>query len=179
MSGVVVWVTGLPASGKSSFARRLVAHLRAGGRAVVELDGDEVRERVFIGCGFDEASRGRFYEGLAQLAALLARQRLTVVVPATAHRRAWRRRARELAPAFVEVYLDVPSEVCEARDPRGLYRRARAGELACLPGVGAAYEVPEQPDVVASGGEDIDAVTVAAGRIEALESLGAAGHATR
>ena len=136
---------------------------------MVELDGDDVRDRVFTGCGYDEESRARFYEGLAQLAALVARQRLTVIVAATAHRRAWRRRARTLAPAFVEVFLDAPIEVCAARDPRGLYRKARAGEVSGLPGLDAPYEEPEFPDVVATGGEDAEALEAIVARLEALE----------
>lgn len=136
---------------------------------MVELDGDDVRDRVFTGCGYDEESRARFYEGLAQLAALVARQRLTVIVAATAHRRAWRRRARTLAPAFVEVFLDAPIEVCAARDPRGLYRKARAGEVSGLPGLDAPYGEPEFPDVVATGGEDADALEAIVARLEALE----------
>jgi adenylylsulfate kinase len=171
MSGVVVWLTGLPASGKSSLSHRVAARLRGAGACVVEFDGDELRERVFTGCGYDDESRARFYEGLAQLAGLLARQRLTVLVAATAHRRAWRRRARELAPAFVEVLLDVPADVCAARDPRGLYRRARAGEVSGFPGVGATYEEPEWPDVIASGGEDEVAVEAIVARVGAIEPV--------
>ncbi|MBM4360280.1 MAG: adenylyl-sulfate kinase [Deltaproteobacteria bacterium] len=171
MSGVVVWLTGLPASGKSSLFHRVAARLRSSGACVVELDGDELRERVFTGCGYDDESRARFYEGLAQLAALLARQRMVVLVAATAHRRAWRRRAREVSPSFVEVLLDVPPDVCAARDPRGLYRRAKAGEVVGLPGVGVPYDEPEWPDVIAGGGEDEAAIEAIVVRIRAIEPV--------
>jgi adenylylsulfate kinase len=169
MSGVVVWMTGLPASGKSSLARRVAARLRAGGRCVVELDGDELRERVFSGWSYDEDSRARFYEALAQLAAHIARQRVVVLVPATAHRRAWRKRARDLAPCFVEVHVATSAEVCAARDPRGLYRRARAGEVRDFPGVGVPYEAPEAPELVASGGEDADALEALLAKLEEVD----------
>ena len=98
---------------------------------------------------FDDASRVRFYEIVAQLAALLAGQGLVVLVPATAHRRALRARARALAPRFVEVYVTTALAECERRDPKGLYARARKGEALHLPGVGEPYELPESPDVVA------------------------------
>jgi adenylylsulfate kinase len=77
-----------------------------------------------------------------------------VLVPATAHRRSLRARARELAPRFVEVYVATGLGECERRDPKGLYARARKGEALHLPGVGEPYEAPEAPDVVAEGGMD-------------------------
>jgi adenylylsulfate kinase len=149
--GAVVWITGLPSSGKSVLARRIRDRLLAVGRVPAVLDGDELRALV-PSLLFDDLSRTRFYEIVAQLAALLARQGLVVLVPATAHRRSLRRRARELAPRFVEVHVTTPLDVCEHRDPKGLYARSRAGEVLHLPGVGEPYEPPESPDVVAEGG---------------------------
>ena len=89
--GVVVWLTGLPSSGKSTLARRVAATLRAAGRAVALLDGDEVRACLVPSPGYDDAGRGAFYATLARLAALLAHQGLVVLVPATAHRAEYRR----------------------------------------------------------------------------------------
>jgi adenylylsulfate kinase len=83
------------------------------------------------------------------------------VVAATAHRRAFRERVRARAPRFVEVFVDVPPETCAARDPKGLWARARAGQAPDLPGAGLAYERPLAPEVVARGGEDADAVAAA------------------
>jgi len=157
MGGAVVWFTGLPSSGKTTLAQRVRARLVDAGRVPAVLDGDELRALV-PSLLFDDASRTRFYEIVAQLAALLARQGLVVLVPATAHRRSLRRRARELAPRFVEVYVTTPLDECERRDPRGLYARARKGEALHLPGVGAPYEEPESPEVVAGGGHDDEAV---------------------
>jgi adenylylsulfate kinase len=154
LTGAVVWLTGLPSSGKSTLARRLRARLAAAGRPAVLLDGDEVRAALVPAPGYDDAGRDAFYETLARLAALLARQGQVALVAATAHRRAFRERARALAPRFVEVFVDVPEETCAARDPKGLWARARAGAAPDLPGAGPPYERPESPEVVASGGED-------------------------
>jgi adenylylsulfate kinase len=168
-SGIVIWVTGLPSSGKSSFGRRLTGSLGAIGVSACALDGDEVRSALTPALGYSDEERAAFYETLARLAALLARQGLCVVVPATAHRRAFRDRARELAPAFVEVWVDTPPEECARRDSKGLYARRAKGEATHLPGPGAEYEAPLEPDVIAHGGEDrraLEAVVrrVAAGR---------------
>ena len=166
MTGAVVWLTGLPASGKSTLARRLQARLAAAGRPAVLLDGDEVRAALVPAPGYDDAGRADFYETLARLAALLARQGQVALVAATAHRRAFRERARALAPRFVEVFLDVPERTCAARDPKGLWARARAGVAPDLPGAGPAYERPEAPEVVAAGGEDDRAVEAILARLQ-------------
>lgn len=157
MSGAIVWVTGLPSSGKSTLARRIAARLRAAGAAAVVLDGDQVRAALDPRPGYDAEARSRFYGTLAHLAALLARQGLVAVVAATAHRRAFRERARALAPRFVEVFVDVPLKICAARDSKGLYAAASRGAVTELPGVGSGFEPPSSPDVVASGGEDLEA----------------------
>jgi adenylylsulfate kinase len=149
--GAIAWFTGLPSSGKSTLARRVAAAL-GGGCAL--LDGDEVRAELFPDLGHAPPDRDRFYEALARLAALLARQGLVALVAATAHRRAHRDRARALAPRFVEVHVATPAAECARRDAKGLYARARAGAAPELPGAGVAYEPPERPEVVASGGED-------------------------
>jgi adenylylsulfate kinase len=152
--GAVVWITGLPSSGKSTLALRIADRLRAAGRPTAILDGDQVRASFDPRPGYDAEARSRFYGTLAHLAALLARQGLVAVVAATAHRRAFRERARALAPRFVEVFVDVPVETCAERDVKGLYAAARRGALTELPGAGSGYERPSTPDVVAGGGED-------------------------
>jgi adenylylsulfate kinase len=150
-AGEIVWMTGRPASGKSTLARRLASELRARQIACCLLDGDEVRHALVPAPGYDEAGRDAFYASLAGLAALLAGQGLVVVVAATAHRRAFRERARAAFPRFCEVYVDVPAAECAARDPKGLYRAGAAG----LPGTASTpYEPPLAPEVVATGGED-------------------------
>ncbi len=169
-SGAVAWVTGLPAAGKSTLARRLRDRLREEGRAAVVLDGDAVRAALVPRPGYDEAGRAAFYETLGNLALALAEEGLVAVVAATAHRRVFRDRVRARAPRFVEVFVDVPPEVCAARDPKGLWARARAGGAPDLPGSGTPYEPPLAPEVVAAGGEDAAAVAAA---IAALTGPGA------
>lgn len=154
-AGPIVWLTGLPSSGKSTLARAVAEALRARGAHVVVLDGDEVREALRPRPGYDDAARDAFYESLARLAALVATQGTTVLVPATANRRAFRERARALAPGgFVEVFVDTDLETCRARDAKGLYARAQQGGGGTLPGAGARYEPPLAADVVVRGGED-------------------------
>lgn len=159
--GAVVWVTGLPASGKSTFARRLRERLAALGRPAALLDGDAVRAALHPRPGYDPAARAAFYETLGDLALLLAGDGLVAVVAATANRRAFRDRVRARAPRFVEVHLAVAAETCAARDPKGLWARARAGAAPELPGAGREYEPPAAPEVVATGGEDDAAVDAA------------------
>jgi adenylylsulfate kinase len=157
VKGVVVWITGLPASGKSTLAARVHEALAGS----VLLDGDALR--ALFDLGYQPADRGRFYDILARLAALVAAQGLVVLVPATAHERRYRERARRLAPRFLEVFVRTPLAECRKRDPKGLYARDVPG----LPGLGVAYEEPTEPDVVAVGGRD----EAAARRILALVRL--------
>lgn len=153
-SGVVVWLTGLPSSGKSTLAVLLGRRLSEAGRRACVLDGDEVRKALVPAPGYTPEGRDAFYATLARLAAMLAGQGLVVLVPATAHRAVYRDEARRLAPAFLEVHVDVDAEECRRRDAKGLYAATAAGHAAGLPGADLAYERPVAPDVVARGGED-------------------------
>jgi adenylylsulfate kinase len=153
-AGVVVWFTGLPSSGKSTLARHALLTLRERAAPTVLLDGDDVRACLVPTPGYDEIERSDFYESLARLAALLARQGFVVLVPATAHRTIFRQRARLLAPRFVEVWVQTPAQDCAERDARGLWARARAGEAPALPGPGVVYEPPAAPELIADGGFD-------------------------
>lgn len=143
----IVWITGLPASGKTTLAAALVAALRADGSPALWLDGDDLRPHL-AGAGYDAADRERFYAALAHIALLGARGGTTVIISATAQRRAWRDGLRALAGRFIEVYVDADVATCAARDPKGLYRAAAAGVVVGLPGVGAPYEPPFTPEVV-------------------------------
>jgi len=155
--GAVVWVTGLPGSGKTTLARAISAALRARGAETAVLDGDELR--LALGeTEHDAAARDAFYARLAGIAARTARRGTIAIVAATANRRAHRDLARAAAPRFVEVYVATPLGACIARDPKGLYARARAGLAPSLPGVGAPYEPPLAPEVVAADGQDADAI---------------------
>jgi adenylylsulfate kinase len=168
VSGVVVWLTGLPSSGKSTLARRVRERLLAA-RVVAccILDGDEVRASMVPVPRYDPGSRDDFYATLARLAALLAHQGLIVIVPATANRRAYREGARALAPRFVEVHVDVPEGECARRDAKGLYAAAARGEAPEMPGSGVSYEPPLSPDIVARGGDDDLAADAIVARVAA------------
>jgi adenylylsulfate kinase len=161
--GAVVWLTGLPAAGKSTLAARLDGRLRAASVPAVVLDSDELREVLVPRPGHAPEARDAFYRTLAGLAALLARRGLVVVVAATAHRRVWRDHARALAPRYLEVHVATPVAECRARDPKGLY--GSPAVLAQLPGGGVAYEAPLHPDVVAQHGDDPHAVDAVLARL--------------
>jgi adenylylsulfate kinase len=157
-AGCVVWLTGRPSSGKSTLARAIFEKLRSRGRTACVLDGDSVRKVLVPAPGYSAEERQAFYATLANLAALLADQGLIVLVPATAHQRGYRERARSLAARFIEVYVDTAPEVATDRDSKGLYAGARAGEVKNLPGADVAYEPPRAADVHARGGKDQSAV---------------------
>jgi adenylylsulfate kinase len=172
-SGAVVWLTGPPSSGKTTIGRELVERLRAAGAPTCLLDGDEVRERLHPRPAYDEEARAGFYATLADLAALLESQGLVVVVAATAHRREYRDRARRVAGRFIEAHVRCDLDTCAARDPKGLYARARAGELDLLPGVSVPYEEPPAAEVTVEGKAPVAA---AAGEIAAaIRELGVRG----
>jgi len=147
VSVVVVWFTGLPASGKSTLAASVRLRLVEERVPCCLLDSDEIRRTLFPELGYAPDERDRFYERLGDLAVLLAAQGLIVLVAATAPRREYRDRVRRAAQGFLEVHLDVPGEECERRDPKGLYAKARRGEIARLPGAGSEYEPPVSPEL--------------------------------
>ena len=165
MSGLVVWITGRPSAGKSTFAQAALVALRAQGVPCCLLDGDAVRDSLVPRLGYTTEARQAFYETLANLAALLARQDLVVLVAATAQRRAFRERARAVAPAFAEVWVDTPLDECVRRDTKGLYAAVRNGTLRGVPGGDEAYEPPASPDVIAHGGADEAAVAALCAKV--------------
>jgi len=175
--GVVVWITGLPSAGKSKLARALLSSLKTSETPACLLDGDAVRAALPVPLGYSPAERALFYESLARLAALLARQDLVVLVAATAHRRAFRERARELAPAYLEVWVDTPVEECARRDSKGLYEAQGDGRVGDVPGRDTEYEPPRHPNVIAHGGMDADAMTAVLREVARLRA-GTAGAAS-
>jgi len=161
-AGTIVWLTGLPSSGKSTLAERVLEELVACGQAnVLVLDGDAVRAAIRPLHGYDEAGRDAFYETLARLAALLAARGPVVLVPATANRRSYRERARGLAPGpFLEIFVDTDLATCRARDAKGLYARA-AQEVSTVPGAAVAYEAPLAPELVVRPDDQLAARRIA------------------
>ena len=149
--GATIWITGLPASGKSTLAFAVEAALLAGGRPAYVLDGDNVRTGLCSDLGFGADDRRENVRRVAEVARLFADAGTLAVValisPDAAGRAAARRVHRDADLPFLEVWMDTPLEVCEGRDPKGLYARARAGTLQGLTGVDAPYDRPDSPDV--------------------------------
>lgn len=148
-AGLAIWLTGLPASGKTTLAGVLAARLSERGHAVEVLDADALRQILTPRAVYDEEERKWFYGILVYLAGLLTRHGITVLLAATAHRRAYRELARKALPRFAEVYLSCSIEECRRRDRKGLYERARLGLIQTLPGEQEPYEPPDAPAAVA------------------------------
>ena len=146
-----VWLTGRPASGKSTIARALRDILANRGVDVAVLESDVLRAILTPEATYSDEDRRTFYRAFSYVGTLLTDHGVPVVFDATANRRAYRRYARTTIPHFVEVYIDCPPTVCEARDPKRLNEKARAGEIASMPGLQANYEPPLQPDLVVPG----------------------------
>lgn len=147
--GAVFWLTGVPASGKTTLARGLIAALRAHDIAVLWLDSDDLRAVMTPAGDYGERDRAVFYDTIAHLAIRAAAGGVTVVISATAPHRAPRDRVRAAVAKFHEVWLDCDAAALRgARDVKGLYARADAGEIERLPGVGVAFEPPTHPDAL-------------------------------
>lgn len=145
-----VWITGLPASGKSTVARALAAQLTALGLEPAVLESDVLRPIFTPGALYREEDRDAFYHQIAYVGELLTRHGVPVIFDATANLRRYRDEARRRIPRFIEVYVDTPLEICMARDPKGIYKNAPAGAGA-VPGLQAPYEPPEHPELVVHG----------------------------
>jgi bifunctional enzyme CysN/CysC len=173
LRGATVWLTGLPASGKSTIAEELERALVAGGRPAYLLDGENVRHGLSGDLGFSAADRHEHARRVASVARMLSDAGLVTVValvsPAAADREAARRLHEEAGLDFLEAWVDTPIEECERRDPHGLYARARAGTLSGFTGVDAPYEPPESPDVRLRGAEETVEQSVAR-VLEALQA---------
>lgn len=153
--GFILWFTGLSGAGKSTLANHVAPVLRARGVAVEILDGDEVRENLSKGLSFSKEDRDVNVRRIAFVANLLARNGTCAITAAISPYRAIREecRAKSQAP-FVEVFVDAPLAVTEARDVKGLYAKARAGSIPHFTGVSDPYEPPSAPEVVVRTGEE-------------------------
>lgn len=169
--GFAVWLTGLPASGKTTIAAALAGALGARGVVPAVLDSDELRDLMTPKPRFDEVERELFYSAIAVIARELCRHGVSVVIAATGNRQRHRDRARDMVERFVEVFVDCPIEVCERRDPKGLYDAALGGAAPSVPGIGSPYEPPRDPELTVRS--DRESAVDAAGRIvEWLEERG-------
>lgn len=148
--GAVVWLTGLPGSGKTTLAVGVERELHARDVLARRLDGDDLRRGLNAGLGYSMADRRENVRRIAETARLHLDAGLVCLVAAIAPTHEMRALARGIVGAddYREVFVSCPLEVCEARDPKGLYRRARAGELEGLTGVGSDYEPPAAPALV-------------------------------
>ncbi len=171
--GAVVWLTGLPASGKSTIAAEVEAQLVADGIPAYMLDGDNLRHGLNGDLGFDAASRSENIRRTAHAAQLLADAGtialVSLVSPMAADRAAARRIVEDSGIDFIEVFVNTPLEECERRDPKGLYARARTGEIKDFTGVGAAYEAPVGAEVeILPGDRGADAIGLELKRVLSL-----------
>jgi adenylylsulfate kinase len=171
LGAVVVWLTGLSGSGKTSIARAVEAALCERKVAVEVLDGDTIREKLSRGLGFSKQDRDENVRRAGYIAGLLAGHGVVVLVALISPYRAVRSevRAQMAGLPFIEVYVNAPLAVCERRDPKGLYQKARRGEIASFTGLDDPYEPPLSPDVECR--TDLESVEDSAKRV-----LNALGH---
>lgn len=147
--GKVIWLTGLSGAGKSTLANALDEALYRQGRRAYVLDGDNIRHGLNKDLGFTQADRVENIRRVAEVARLMLDAGLIVITAFISPFRSEREMARALIgnDRFMEVFLDTPLEICELRDPKGLYRKARSGKLPNMTGIDSPYEAPQQPDV--------------------------------
>ena len=170
----VVWLTGPSGAGKTTIARELQRQLEQRGLMVGALDGDDLRTGLCRGLGFSECDRAENVRRAIEVAHLMTRAGLIVIVSLISPFRAGRAqaRARFATDEFFEVHVDTPLDVAERRDPKGLYRRARRGHISQFTGIDSPYEPPEHPEVTL----DTVARTPAECAHTVLEALARAGH---
>ncbi len=151
--GCVIWFTGLSGSGKSTLANTLEMELHAQGKRTYILDGDNIRQGLNKDLGFTDADRVENIRRVAEVAKLMCDAGLVVMTAFISPFRNEREMARDLigAEQFIEVYVSTPLEICEQRDPKGLYQKARSGQLPNMTGINSPYEAPEHPQVVIDG----------------------------
>ena len=168
-AGAVIWLTGLPAAGKSTLAVALERQLFDAGLLTYVLDGDEIRGGLCSDLGFAAKDRSENVRRVAEVAALFARAGFICIAALVSPYRQDRDLARRLAReyAFIEVHVHAPLEICEKRDPKGLYAKARAGKLSAFTGVSAPYEAPTKPEVTVA----TDRISVQQAVAEVLECL--------
>ncbi|MBU6996741.1 MAG: adenylyl-sulfate kinase [Theionarchaea archaeon] len=149
----VLWFTGVPASGKSTIGRKVEQLLKERGIPIENLDADEIRANLSPNLGYTENDRDINTKRLAFLASLLEKHNVSAIVAAVSSLRRFRDRARSMSRNFVEIYVDCPTEECMKRDPKGLYAKAKRGEVNDIAGLHQPYEAPLNPEVVCKSGK--------------------------
>ncbi|MDM5128776.1 adenylyl-sulfate kinase [Aeromonas salmonicida] len=158
---LVIWFTGLSGAGKSTLAGALEQALAVEGKHTYLLDGDNVRHGLCGDLGFDDAARQENIRRVGEVAKLMVDAGLIVLTAFISPFRAERELVRNLLgpDEFVEVFVDAPLAICEERDPKGLYKKARAGEIRNFTGIDSAYEAPEQPEIhLLNAGKQVEAL---------------------
>lgn len=166
-----VWLTGLPASGKSSIAGELARRLRHRGEVVEVLESDVLRQRLTPTPTYSDAERDLFYGAVAWMGVLLSRHGVGVIFDATANRRRYRDAARRQITQFMEVWVRCPIELCRQRDRKGIYAAAEKGQADTVPGATVAYEVNEAAELVV----DADRVSPGEAAERIVEEMGRRG----
>jgi adenylylsulfate kinase len=170
-SGLTIWLTGLPCSGKSTIAKALAERLLSEGRQVEVLDGDVLRQHLSDELGFTREDRDRHVRRVGFVANLLSRNGVVVIAALVSPYRVVRDEVRATVGRFVEVHVDCPTAECERRDVKGMYEKARAGALRHFTGVDDPYEPPEQCEVTLH--TNLETVEESTGAIlSALRKLG-------
>lgn len=146
--GVVVWLTGLSGGGKSTIARTIEDELKGANRCVVVLDGDEIRRHLNPDLGFSKRDREINVERVAYLSHILSRSGIITIVALISPFRTSRDYARKLIGDFVEVWVKCSLETCIKRDPKGLYAKAKMGEITDFTGIHQDYEIPLNPEII-------------------------------
>ncbi len=169
--GVTVWFTGLSGAGKTTITSAIADELRAQGCQLEILDGDIVRENLTKGLGFSKEDRDINIRRIGFVANLLTRNGVIVLVSAISPYRAVREEVRQSIGDFVEVFVNAPLATCEERDVKGLYKRARAGEIKQFTGIDDPYEAPVNPEVECR--TDLEELSESVGKVmKKLEELG-------
>lgn len=152
----ILWFTGLSASGKSTLAHALEDRLYESGIRTFVLDGDNVRKGLCKDLGFTDADRTENIRRIGEVSKLMLDAGLLVMTAFISPFRNDRQIVRELVREedFIEIYCKAPLEVCESRDPKGLYKKARAGEIPEFTGIASPYEAPEQPEIIVETGNE-------------------------
>jgi len=145
--GFGIWFTGLPASGKTTLAHALADELAARGLPVQVLDSDALRQVLTPEPSYTEEERAWFYGTMVTIGRLLAQNGINVLLAGTAHRRAYRDRARQAFGRFAEIYVRCSLETCMERDEKGVYAKALAHQASTVPGLQVPYETPQSPEV--------------------------------
>lgn len=145
--GFVLWFTGFSASGKSTLADKVVEILNHNGNQLERLDGDEVRKHLTSDLGFSKKDREENIRRIGFVAELLSRNNVGVIASFISPYRKQRQELRDMVTNYIEIFVDAPLAVCEARDPKGMYKKARAGEIKLFTGIDDPYEAPENPEI--------------------------------